>query len=315
MENDRLSHMCELLKKGFDGLAKKLSCAVQTLQQTVLELNEETNKNTKINQICNVQRKQIACFIEQLDITNRIYQDVVLESNEQKLCAASGNLDRDICKNRELKKKNGRLEDECVVMKCDKITAKLCNTEQQLHDTVSELRYKSSMKEKFFEENDRLKRESACPGKKLSFARQRLQPTVSKLHEEICLKDKINEELIKPKEEYLCVCENSEKTTRQLASTEQNLRDTMSKVTKKSCKRRNLNKQNDSLTQEYVLLNRVLDDMAEKVHCMKQQLQQIVCKLNEEISVKNKIIVKRQRLPELKKHDTKAKGCRVGNDM
>jgi len=118
---------------------------------------------------------------------------------EQKLCAASGNLDREIYKNRKLQKTYGRLEDEytCVVVKCDKITATLCYTEQQLNDTGSKLRFEICMKEKFVEQNDRLKRESACHDKRLKDAAQRLQTTVSKLHEEICLKEKINEELNK----------------------------------------------------------------------------------------------------------------------
>jgi len=77
--------MCELLKEELEGVAEKLSCIEQTLQETVLELNEETSKNTRIIEIWNVQGKQIACFNEQLNITNGMFQDVVLESNE-KIC-------------------------------------------------------------------------------------------------------------------------------------------------------------------------------------------------------------------------------------
>jgi len=84
MENNRLTRMCKLLKEELKDVTEKLSCTEQTLQQTVLELNKETNKNTRIIKMWNVHRKQIACFNEQLDITNEMFQDV-LESNE-KIC-------------------------------------------------------------------------------------------------------------------------------------------------------------------------------------------------------------------------------------
>jgi len=249
-ENERLSHMCEQLKKEFDDMAKKLSCNEQTLQQTVLKLNEETCENTRINHIRNVQRKQIACFNEQL--YNGMCPDVVLESND-KICTVMAILGES---EKAVHDENNN-SNNCILKET------LTCMGQEPQETKSTLESETGLRGKLNEAYEQLRDEYACvkatlemTDKTLVCTERKLSIATSNLNSEIYKNKQLHKQNNRLEDEYKRVVEKCDKMNASLYYTQQKLDDIESKFNEEFCNSRDLRKENDRLSHMCELLKK-----------------------------------------------------------